>query len=299
MITSEFQKKIRGIAAALDADWMANDYQDEIFAELAESTLKKFDHSGLPSLSQMHEELHTLTLPEQTFPRLDFSDFPVTLARTDLFSIDLYYWYTMDTGIHDHHFHGAFKVVEGGSLDVHYQFQTEEVFGRHLASGTLEKVSMNHQKKGDVQKINRYEKFIHQVFHLRFPTITLCIRTNKNHSLKPLSTYLYPNYRVAIHELEPHKLKWLLGLNHRLELNEPIGTVALTFDEVFYILYRHINQKLILAPKVIKFLEEYMQTHYPNINVAEICKRSEVASLKLKKIFVISEVEKMNQERDE
>ena len=117
-------------------------------------------------------------LPQQTFPGREFGELPFTIFRDKNFVIDIYIWNSFETSIHDHHFCGAFKVIQGRSLHQVFEFREKDKISPLIQYGDLERIKTENLMLGSVHKIELGDKFIHQVCHLASPTVTLCVRTN-------------------------------------------------------------------------------------------------------------------------
>lgn len=117
-------------------------------------------------------------LPLQTFPGREFGELPFTVYRDEKFIIDIYIWNSFETSIHDHHFCGAFKVIQGRSLHQVYEFEEKKKINSLIQYGELKRIKTENLTVGSAQKIELADKFIHQVCHLGAPTVTLCVRTN-------------------------------------------------------------------------------------------------------------------------
>jgi hypothetical protein len=154
----------------------AHDFQLKDFPKIACELLSdfnwKFNHS------EFQEFLCYLgPLPLQKFTRQDFGELPFTLYQHEKFHIDIYIWNNNETSIHDHHFCGAFKVLNGKSLQLSYQYEQVTNIAPDLDWGILKKIDTRYLHQGDVQEIALGDKFIHQVIHMEFPTVTFILRT--------------------------------------------------------------------------------------------------------------------------
>lgn len=297
---SAFQTRLMQLADVLDQEWKELAYKQSAFPDLSAKHLKSLKDFSVPSFSEIASQLATIDLPPQTFNGLDFSDFPLTLVRKENFCIDIYFWNRSDTGIHDHHFHGAFKILAGSSMQVNYEFKTKIEHGMYLSEGELQQTSAKNLNQGDVEAIHKHDRFIHQVFHVEIPALTLCIRTPVVLSEAPLSVYMYPKYKIPMKKLDINKYKWLLGLRVRLQMNEVITEeVPLSNDEIINTLYKSMAKRDILDPLVFDFLSAHLSARDFATDFISICKKSETTELKLKRLAIISYLESQKAAKNE
>lgn len=166
--------------------WLACDYADDAFPEIASRALRESELLQRSSQFDLSEWFLTETrLPDQQFR--DFGQPALTLYRGHKFYIELLHWLDSTTAIHQHSFAGAFAVFRGSSLHTQYDFHCDRVLSSELILGDLTFRSSTLLTQGDVQEIHPGNSYIHSLFHLERPSITLVVRT---HSL----TRSYPQY---------------------------------------------------------------------------------------------------------
>lgn len=166
------------IGEEIERRWSARDYRHNYFHDIAAECLhtaayhRRFDEDEIINWVN-----NAASLPEQLDPRSNFGQPPLTIWRTDRFVVDLYFWVDTDTSTHDHSFSGAFTNLVGQSLNCTYRFeqgvQADE--GVLLGSVSLDRTEL--LKPGDICTIPAGPRFIHRVWHLDCPTITLVPRT--------------------------------------------------------------------------------------------------------------------------
>lgn len=177
---------IQELGDAVARAWLACDYADDAFATIASQALRQSELLRRSSQSQLNEWFLTETrLPEQQFR--DFGQPALTLYRGHKFYIELLHWLDSTTAIHQHSFTGAFGVFRGSSLHTRYDFKCDHVISSEFILGDLTFRSSELLTQGDVREIGPGKAFIHSLFHLDRPSITLVVRT---HSL----TRSYPQY---------------------------------------------------------------------------------------------------------
>jgi hypothetical protein len=136
-------------------------------------------------------------LSEQDLPpqrHRPFGQPPVNLYVAPNFFIEANVWLSSGTttSIHEHAFAGAFCLLEGITLHSHYRFSERQRINDHLQLGSIELVSTETLRPGDVRAIEPGEAFIHSAFHLERPSISLVIRTEGNVDGRPQYEYHPP-----------------------------------------------------------------------------------------------------------
>ncbi len=135
----------------------------------------------------------TPAMPPQTSLDDKFGEPPLILHWEPDFVVQALIWMDGTTSIHEHSFAGAFMVLEGASLHVTHHFELGEALadGR-LISGQLEQQSVEILGSGAVRAIEPGADFIHALFHLQMPTITVVVRNDSAFMHRPQYTYLRP-----------------------------------------------------------------------------------------------------------
>jgi hypothetical protein len=175
----------------IERRWSSRNYGRKFFPHIAVDCLReaafhrKFDEDEIIAWVN-----RVKTLPQQLDPRGAFGQPPLTVWRTDRFVIDLYFWVDTETSIHDHSFSGAFTNLTGHSLNCTYRFERAAQHGEGLLTGTLSHEDADFVLPGDVRPIIAGSEFIHRVWHLDCPTVTLVARTVKRQpNLRQYSYY--------------------------------------------------------------------------------------------------------------
>jgi hypothetical protein len=171
--------------------WMASDFDEQTFSDIATRELlmtRPSDH--VSSDEVLGWVLDTLQLPMQHDVAAKFGQPPVTVYKCDRFHIDVLFWVTSTTSIHQHGFSGAFHVLSGSSLQSLYKFRTEHRYCDRLLIGALELQSVEHLQKGDVRAIETSTALIHSLFHLEHPSVSVVVRTPNDPLSGPQYTYL-------------------------------------------------------------------------------------------------------------
>src|SRR5689334_446976 len=173
--------------------WRKNDYSEELFPEIAAQALTETAlHSRVDPWQVIHW-LETVTqLPRQVDLEGNFGNPPITLYDGSRFHISVYFWVNGTTTIHQHSFAGAFQVLLGSSIHTRYTFKIDRAINAHFQTGQLTLEESDLLVKGDVREIIPGSRYIHSLFHLDRPSVSLIIRTHQSSSGLPQYTYLRP-----------------------------------------------------------------------------------------------------------
>jgi len=138
----------------------------------------------------------TETLPYQMNVDATFGEPPVTLFWHTDFYIEALFWASSTTTIHGHGFVGAFQVLTGTSLQSLFEFDADDPrFGR-CRLGRLRQTRATLLRTGVTQMIEGGERFIHSVFHLGYPSVTIVVRSH-NRVVEPQYNYYRPGVALA------------------------------------------------------------------------------------------------------
>lgn len=187
------------------------------FEELADDVARRLGSTGLPKAAT--EALgnfltsRSLTpsdilewiagsseLPVQEDIGASFGEPPLTVVNRPEFYIQILFWRDGATRIHQHAFSGAFAVLSGSSIHVEYTFESEIAASERFMTGRLQHERTEYLRAGDCRAIIGGEGFIHSVFHLDHPTVSVVVR---NHGDPNATTQL--TYRPTI-ALDPFEL---------------------------------------------------------------------------------------------
>jgi hypothetical protein len=168
---------IRRFIDDLDSRWADFDHDLLVFPETAAACLRSHElhqHVGPEEILQW--AMRANRLPEQFDLTASFGEPPLTLGVADRFFVDAYFWVSPDTVIHDHGFAGAFMNLAGNSLMCVYRFCETAAPHPALRVGELALDHADYLSPGSVVPIPPGRAFIHRVWHLSRPTVTLLAR---------------------------------------------------------------------------------------------------------------------------
>ena len=173
--------------------WRQRDYAASAFPDLATAVLERADEvEGISTQDILRWIAREPALPAQQDARSDFSDLAMTFYETPRFFVSTLMWLDGTTTIHQHSFSGAFRVLAGGSLHTRYRFHETRHVNDHFRLGTLEREEATLLPAGSVRPIRSGGEFIHSLFHLERPSVTLVIRTKRDEGARPQWSYCAP-----------------------------------------------------------------------------------------------------------
>jgi hypothetical protein len=135
---------------------------------------------------------HSPDLPQQVDLEARFGNPPITLFAGTRFYIDVYFWLDGTTEIHQHAFSGAFQVLLGSSIHVHYRFEEKQEINPYFRLGQVEIDDVKLLARGDIQQIVAGPSYIHSLFHLDRPSATITVRTYGIPTAQPQLSYKKP-----------------------------------------------------------------------------------------------------------
>jgi hypothetical protein len=116
-------------------------------------------------------------IPFQVNTAASFGEPPLTMFWHPDFYIEALFWASSTTAIHGHGFVGAFQVLAGTSLQSLFEFEGQEPKTGRCRMGQLRQTHAALLRPGATQMIKGAEQFIHSIFHLGYPSVTIVVRT--------------------------------------------------------------------------------------------------------------------------
>jgi hypothetical protein len=183
----------RQLGEELEARWKAKEHALPAFPELASELLANNDAVAAVGTGDI---LRWITrhaeLPPQQDPRSQFSDMAITFFETSRFFVSALVWLEGTTAIHQHSFSGAFRVLAGSSLHTRYSFREERLVSDSFRLGALTREHVELLPTGSVRPIVSGQQYIHSLFHLDRPSVTLVVRTKSDEGSRPQWSYYPP-----------------------------------------------------------------------------------------------------------
>ena len=181
----------------LETDWRAADYDENVFPALAAEGLRSARLQEIYSPWQVLEwTLEQTELPKQRDLPGRFGEPPITIYSGPRFHIDVYFWFHGTTTTHQHSFCGAFQVMHGSSIHSWYEFELKDKVNSYCEIGEMRLKSCGLMNVGDVQEIMPGRQYIHGLFHLDHPSVSIVVRTDKSPLFLPQFDYKKPGLAV-------------------------------------------------------------------------------------------------------
>ncbi|MCX5741831.1 MAG: hypothetical protein NT062_04940 [Proteobacteria bacterium] len=198
----------------IEARWRARGYDDAALPPIAEEELRRrppHEHVSPWELAQLGRSPRTM--PEQG--SAGFGQPPLAVWGSGRMYIELLYWLQAMTDIHQHSFSGAFAVLEGSSLHTQYRFRPARKVSEELHLGRLTWTSSELLTRGAVHQIRSGPQFIHALFHLDHPSVSVVVRNYQDEGSPPQLGYLPPGVGTE-HSLVDARLARALELYRML-----------------------------------------------------------------------------------
>ena len=182
------------LGAEVEEAWREQNYNEDLFPAIAAEALRRADlPSKLSAWDVITWALEESELPPQKDPTANFGDPPITIFVSPRFYIDVYFWLDGTTAVHQHGFCGAFQVLLGSSIHSWYEFDRKEAVNSFIETGEMSLKVCELLKVGDVQEIRAGRQYIHALFHLDQPSVTIVVRTEKSPLYLPQFSYHKPS----------------------------------------------------------------------------------------------------------
>jgi hypothetical protein len=177
------------------SQWRDRNFSLQEFPELAASALKNSPPVKKVNLAELVREF--LLNDEQPFQsQSGFGQPELIVYDNPRFYIQALFWLDGTTDIHQHMFSGAFHVLQGSSIHSRFAFDDAQSISAHLRVGNLRVLSTELLETGHTVPIVSGRGYIHSLFHLDTPSITIVVRTHTDPGTGPQFTYLPPHLAV-------------------------------------------------------------------------------------------------------
>jgi hypothetical protein len=204
------------------AEWAPFSFDSAVFPAVAANALRASRTCDAVCAEEILEWVaSTSLLPLQRNLSMGFGEPPITLFWHPKFYIEALYWTVGTSSIHQHAFSGAFAVLEGSSIQSCYTFEVDRRVNAHMLLGALTVGNVRLLRKGDVEPIYPGGKFIHSVFHLDTPSVTIVIRTTGDVEHSPQYTYRRPYLAMDEFYKDPEAIRRTQILAFLDQINSP------------------------------------------------------------------------------
>lgn len=182
------------LGSQIERRWREQQYHEASFPQIAADALEEAQINENVRVWDILRWLqNTSHLPAQEDLEAKFGEPPITLYNGSRFHIEIYFWLDGTTSVHQHSFAGAFQVFQGESIHSQYTFDQTHKINSNLAIGDVNFSNVEVLKVGDVRKIFPGKDFIHALFHLDRPSVTIIVRTRTISEFLPQYDYLKPH----------------------------------------------------------------------------------------------------------
>lgn len=204
-------QSILQLGQTLDREWRKRNYDDLVFPRLAAETLSQ--SAAAWSSTRIEDITEWLLSGEQVAEQfLDgFGQPNIRVYSNHKFRIELLFWFESTTSIHEHSFSGAFGVVVGSSLHTQFDFTRSRRVCRELILGRLNFASSDLLERGAVHTIEPGSSYVHSLYHLDYPSVSIVIRTHEDRPHTPEMRYTRPGLAEAS-QYEPYPHKTIIAL---------------------------------------------------------------------------------------
>lgn len=218
---------IRDIARFVEERWRKINYNETEFAKIAECALTEVRSIDAFEPRHMFEwAARTPTMPQQKAHRRQ-SDFQIRLFDGSRFELELRFWDDDPWAeLHNHTYHGAFKVVAGASIQSKFTFQEEVRVSSLFRIGRLTFQEPELLRTGDVRQVNG-NAWGHSLFHLDRPSITLELKTKRD--LEHDLSFVYHKPGIAVNPRDINQE--YVRKSHALRALHRVPVAGMHFEE--------------------------------------------------------------------
>jgi hypothetical protein len=183
------------LGSGIEEAWARVLYDERKFGEIAEEALRASPPQGveLTPESIARWAMETDALIQQPNAEVQFGEPPITMFCGRRFYIEALFWLDGTTSIHQHGFDGAFCVLHGGSIHSTYDFKERASTSGRILIGDLVFRHAEWLKPGAVRRIDSGPTFIHALFHLARPSVSIVVRTYGTLRAAPQYSYSPPH----------------------------------------------------------------------------------------------------------
>jgi hypothetical protein len=207
--------------ARLEADWSSAARDEEAFPEIAERLLEgrhPREHIDLDAFIARTLD-PSIALPTQLARPGVFGQPGITAYAGNGFVIEIYFWSSSSSAIHNHPFCGLFTLLRGFSLHVRYRFEPEAELGNNVRIGRVSVTGIERlAPPAHVLFSLRRHPLIHSLVHVPNPSVSLVIRTTRT---EDYWRYLPPTVALRIGTDPPELERRLMLLDFLRRSDDP------------------------------------------------------------------------------
>lgn len=257
----------RDLGHTILGKWRQFDFDGRAFPEIAAAALQERSPAANVTAMEVVRWVHeTEALVPQAEIDSEFGQPPITVFSCERFYIDVLFWVDGSTAIHEHCFSGAFQVMDGRSIQSTYCFTPSRRYCDQLLSGKLELLAVELLRAGDVRPIRAGSGFVHALFHIDRPSVSVVVRTGIDAFTGPQYEYSRSGLAAdpfARSESVARKIQ-TLDMLHEVDHPqfEPMAIAAVLRADSFvaFRILKHL-MKRISHQKYLNFLESIRPSH--------------------------------------
>jgi hypothetical protein len=180
------------LSRTLEDRWKAHEFDSLAFPTIAAEVVNEINPATNVTLDDLVDWGLCARLPMQPDLKSDFGQPPLCLVHSPRFMVQALFWLDSTTSIHQHGFSGAFHVLHGSSIHAQYEFTLAERINQHLLLGGIDFQKAELLTRGATRAITPGNQYIHALFHLDRPSVSLVVRTYGDVESGPQYDYMKP-----------------------------------------------------------------------------------------------------------
>ena len=177
------------------AQWKARNFSLAAFPQIACSLLEARPPSEHVDLDALMRDF-LLNDDQQLQTQSGFGQPELVVFSDPRFYIQILFWLEGTTAIHQHEFSGAFHVLAGSSIHSLFDFENVQPVSAHLRVGDVRLRETQLLETGSTVEIISGGGYIHSLFHLDTPSLTVVVRTQSDPGTGPQFNFLPPHMAV-------------------------------------------------------------------------------------------------------
>ena len=177
------------------AQWKARNFSLAAFPQIACSLLEARPPSEHVNLDALMRDF-LLNDDQQLQTQSGFGQPELVVFSDPRFYIQILFWLEGTTAIHQHEFSGAFHVLAGSSIHSLFDFENVQPVSAHLRVGDVRLRETQLLETGSTVEIISGGGYIHSLFHLDTPSLTVVVRTQSDPGTGPQFNFLPPHMAV-------------------------------------------------------------------------------------------------------
>ena len=207
--------------AEIERAWSAAGRDEEAFPEIADAVLARRPPGDSVDLDAFvaHALDPARALPRQFARPGVFGQPGITAFSGRDFVIEVYFWSSSSSAIHNHPFCGVFTLLRGFSVHARYHFELEREVGPNVRIGRVALASLDAFAPGPRVLFSlREHPLVHSLVHVPNPSVSLVVRTTRTDDYW---RYLPPTLAVRIGAEPPDQERRLLLLDFLRRSGDP------------------------------------------------------------------------------